>query len=693
MKDKMTNTPDQALVAPSDIADMAGVSRGAVSNWRKRADDFPQPVGGTATKPLFDRGAVETWLRATGKAVVTTYEMRIWALMNALRNLGIDPSHLPNVVLALACARKLVAEHDPEAWSRFIVDAEKHGLLVLDEPNTGGEWPLPTWGRYVHITDPMRRIPSPIAQALLAGFADVPIEQLASVADFILARVGTAMGRSASDYGFVGSRVSELLINIASPEAGGVIYDPAAGVGDALLGVVQNAPGRDSAYGPVTRVVGHDVAYAALEVLEQRAYLAGIEAEVLHTDVLRTDADVDLKADLIVCEPPFTMRWEPQLADPRWDLAGTPPRGSADLAWIQHCITHLSPGGRAYVVTPASAMYRGGTEGEIRKTLLDKGCIETVVALPGKMLSYTSIDLVLWALCVPGEVLANPGEVLLIDATEADQPEKDIKAWMGNSPDAAAEDVPSASVRIEDLIEHDGDVTPSRWLEDQSPTADATVVAFHNARTIGSTALESLRDHVEPINIVPGTAGARVFTVEALIKQGALDLKAGRPTKDSDDPAVVTARDIRDRILPTPSALEMLDASRVVLTEPGDVLLTTMNQVRALVDEAGGHTLGTGVYRLRVLTDQLSAHFVAAAAEGQWNTRLQRGSTIQRANPRELEIPVPTREWQDAAVAELDRLAQIQARATDLAQAAADLRRTLLEAIRYDVDLLAGEAK
>lgn len=689
----MTDAPGQALVAPSDIADMASVSRGAVSNWRKRADDFPQPVGGTATKPLFDRGAVENWLRVTGKSVVTNYEMRTWARMNALRDLGIDPSHLPNVVLTLACARKLVAEQGPEGWSHLIVDAEKYGLDVLDGANVRGEWDLPKWGNYVHISDQMRRIRGPIAQALLADFADIPIDQLGPVADFVLARVGTAMGRSAGVYGFVGSRVSKLLINIASPEAGGVIYDPAAGVGDALLGVVQNAPGRDSAYGPVTRVVGHDVAYAALEVLEQRAYLAGMEAEVLHTDVLRFDADIDLKADLIVCEPPFTMRWEPQLADPRWDLAGTPPRGSADLAWIQHCIAHLSPGGRAYVVTPASAMFRGGAEGEIRKTLLDKGCIETVVALPGKMLLHTSVNLVLWALCVPGETLANPGEVLLIDAAEADQPEKDIKAWMGNAPDAASEVVPSVSVRIQDLLEHDGDVTPSRWLKNQEPAADATVVAFRNARTSGNTALESLRDNVEQIALVSGTAGARVFTVDALIKQGAIELKQGRPTKDSNDPAVVTARHIRDRFLPTPSALEMLDAARVVVTEPGDILLTTMNQVRALVDEAGGHTLGTGVYRLRVLTDQLSARFVAAAAEGQWNTRLQRGSAIQRANPRELEIPVLPRELQDGAVAELDRLAQIEACAVDLAEAAADVRRSLLEAIRYDVDLATEESE
>jgi hypothetical protein len=50
------------------IARLAGVGRAAVSNWRRRYPEFPKPVGGSATSPAFDRGEVEAWLKATGKA-------------------------------------------------------------------------------------------------------------------------------------------------------------------------------------------------------------------------------------------------------------------------------------------------------------------------------------------------------------------------------------------------------------------------------------------------------------------------------------------------------------------------------------------------------------------------------------------------------------------------------------------------
>ncbi|WP_407698378.1 hypothetical protein [Streptomyces marianii] len=49
------------------IARRAGVGRAAVVNWRRRHDDFPQPVGGTADHPEFRTDEAEAWLRKHGK--------------------------------------------------------------------------------------------------------------------------------------------------------------------------------------------------------------------------------------------------------------------------------------------------------------------------------------------------------------------------------------------------------------------------------------------------------------------------------------------------------------------------------------------------------------------------------------------------------------------------------------------------
>jgi predicted DNA-binding transcriptional regulator AlpA len=57
------------LVALSEIARMAGVSRQAVGNWRARHADFPQPRAVINSAPAFSRTEVEAWLRERGHPV------------------------------------------------------------------------------------------------------------------------------------------------------------------------------------------------------------------------------------------------------------------------------------------------------------------------------------------------------------------------------------------------------------------------------------------------------------------------------------------------------------------------------------------------------------------------------------------------------------------------------------------------
>ena len=72
-----------ATVTAGDIARLVDVGRAAVSNWRRRHEDFPQPVGGTAASPLFSLPEVEDWLRRNGKAFSVSLADRIWQQLRA----------------------------------------------------------------------------------------------------------------------------------------------------------------------------------------------------------------------------------------------------------------------------------------------------------------------------------------------------------------------------------------------------------------------------------------------------------------------------------------------------------------------------------------------------------------------------------------------------------------------------------
>src|SRR3954452_16308993 len=65
-------------VTAAGIARLAGVGRAAVSNWRRRHQDFPRPVGGCATSPTYELAAVERWLREQGKLPSVPLYERLW---------------------------------------------------------------------------------------------------------------------------------------------------------------------------------------------------------------------------------------------------------------------------------------------------------------------------------------------------------------------------------------------------------------------------------------------------------------------------------------------------------------------------------------------------------------------------------------------------------------------------------------
>lgn len=50
------------MITPIEIARLVGVTRSAVSNWRKRYDDFPKPIHTYSGVPVFDRAEVLHWL-------------------------------------------------------------------------------------------------------------------------------------------------------------------------------------------------------------------------------------------------------------------------------------------------------------------------------------------------------------------------------------------------------------------------------------------------------------------------------------------------------------------------------------------------------------------------------------------------------------------------------------------------------
>ncbi|XUZ26989.1 N-6 DNA methylase [Streptomyces sp. RMIT01] len=393
------NEAPDATATAAEIARLAGVTRAAVSNWRRRRSDFPAPVGGTSASPLFSLAEVRQWLDGQRDGREVSGEVRLW---QALR--GAYGEEMAGALAALGEYLRGDAEDLADQAAREAVDG-----LVADRTPT-------------------------------------------EVMDALVARLLESTARAALD-GASTLRLARAVREFAG-ETSGTVFDPACGIGSLLVAV---------GGGAVQSRLGQDTQADAARVAQVRAALAAtgtaVPVQVVAGDSLRADAFPDLRADLVVCEPPTAVAdWgrEQLLVDPRWE-AGVPSRGESELAWLQHCYHHTAPGGRAVVVLPASVAHRRSGR-RIRAELVRRGCVTALVALPPGLAASHALPLHLWLLSRPFSPGRAAGTVRMVDLS-------------ANSPDGPWDPQPhqEAEVQLIDLLDNEVDLTPSRYVREPEP--------------------------------------------------------------------------------------------------------------------------------------------------------------------------------------------------------------------------------
>ena len=136
---------------------------------------------------------------------------------------------------------------------------------------------------------------------------------------------------------------------------------------------------------------------------------------------LTTTATPTLRADYILANPPFNVSdWggERLRDDKRWEY-GVPPVGNANFAWVQHFLYHLALRGTAgFVLANGSMSSNQSGEGEIRKSIIEAGLVDCIIALPGQLFRSTQIPACLWFLSRGRSGGGRQRETLFIDVRQ-----------------------------------------------------------------------------------------------------------------------------------------------------------------------------------------------------------------------------------------------------------------------------------
>lgn len=448
------------------------------------------------------------------------------------------------------------------------------------------------------------------------------------------------------------------------------VLDPACGAGG-LLSAAARVGARN--------LYGQEVLVSQAALASVRAKMASVEADasVEVGDSLRADAFAGLKVDAVLCNPPYGVReWgHDELAyDPRWEY-GLPPKSESELAWVQHCLAHLEPGGLAVVLMPPGTAERASGR-RIRTELVRRGALRGVIALPPGAAPPLHIGLHLWLLASPDPAKPEPQPVLFVDASDSgrsgrstgsralDWPtlsEQVVDLWRQfSSGPESFEPQPglARSQSVVDLLDQSVDLTPARHVRAAVATADpdrqdAVVRELRSGLGQASSALVELSGGAP---WPPAGAGAltwRTATVADLLRGGAVSMRrasAARGVSDESEEEgnheVLSLRDVRAGERASSSLRENPLTEHVQL-QSGDVVIPeTLNGEKAptarVVDDGdAGVLLGRRLYLLRPDPERLDPWFLAGFLSAEENIYgATTGTSIVRLDVKRLRVPL-----------------------------------------------------
>lgn len=236
---------------------------------------------------------------------------------------------------------------------------------------------------------------------------------LGFIYEYLISNFAANAGKKAGEF-YTPHEVSLLMSEIISEHLKDrsdiQIYDPTSGSGSLLINIGKSA----SKY-----IKGENkIKYFAQE-LKQNTYnltrmnlvMRGILPENIVTrngDTLAEDwpffdenhAYNPLFVDAVVSNPPYSQNWDPtdMDVDPRFKEYGIAPKGKADYAFLLHDLYHLKGNGIMTIVLPHGVLFRGGDEREIRKNLIEKNNIDTIIGLPANIFFGTGIPTIIMIL-------------------------------------------------------------------------------------------------------------------------------------------------------------------------------------------------------------------------------------------------------------------------------------------------------
>ena len=242
--------------------------------------------------------------------------------------------------------------------------------------------------------------------------------------EYLIGQFAAGAGKKAGEF-YTPQAVSKIISEIVAIGQENIapfhVYDPAMGSGSLMLNIRSHVKNPSQIH-----YHGQELNTTTYNLARMNLILHDIDDEQMRRlrngDTLDEDwpTDEPYLFNAVVMNPPYSAVWSADnkfLSDPRFERYGKlAPKSKADYAFLLHGYYHLNDKGTMGIVLPHGVLFRGASEGAIRKTLLEMGAIYAVIGLPPNIFYGTSIPTVVLILKKNRE--HNGRDVLFIDASK-----------------------------------------------------------------------------------------------------------------------------------------------------------------------------------------------------------------------------------------------------------------------------------
>jgi type I restriction enzyme M protein len=304
-------------------------------------------------------------------------------------------------------------------------------------------------------------------------------DMLGRAYEYLIEKFADDAGKKGGEF-YTPRQVVQLIVALLAPTEGMRICDPMCGSGGMLIECA-HAIARQGGDPRNLTLHGQEKNLGTWAICKMNLLLHGLpDARIEKGDTIR-DPKLLLEGELllydrVIANPPFSLdEWGSEVADSdpygRFRF-GLPPRTKGDLAFVQHMVATLNLHGRLGVVMPHGVLFRGASEGQIRRRLLQEDLFEAVIGLPSNLFYGTGIPAatLVMSRARPAE---RQGKMLFIGASR--EYEKGSNQNTLRAQDVqkivttfhAYQDVERYArvVSLEDIARNDGNLNISRYVD------------------------------------------------------------------------------------------------------------------------------------------------------------------------------------------------------------------------------------